>query len=148
MDSETLNEQIRTVVYECMNRIDANGIGSLNETHRLLYLGWEYVGQVLNGGHAQFFYNSSGAYASETVQALKELALPIHASALEAAAHLLFRDNPIPNDIKARNDVMCVESSDAEDHELEKLDETIFALDTDVVYAKLRSLYLSYRGDA
>lgn len=65
-----------------------------------LYL--NYQGDVGNGGHCQFFSNPVGAYADETLAALKELGFHrIHDILSRAVA--VFPGSQVPEDWSARN---------------------------------------------
>jgi hypothetical protein len=65
-----------------------------------LYL--NYQGNAGNGGHSQFFTNPVGAYANETLLALKELGFQnIHEVLARAVA--VFPGSKVPKDWKERN---------------------------------------------
>jgi Domain of unknown function (DUF4375) len=78
-----------------------------------LYL--NYQGDVGNGGHSQFFTNPVGAYANETLLALKELGFQsVHEVLARAVA--VFPGSKVPKDWKERNDL------------LERFSDDVFAL--------------------
>jgi hypothetical protein len=67
---------------------------ALETLPRGLQLVWHFLGiefEVPNGGFSQFFYNSTGAFALDTLEALKTFGLSKRASALDQAL-ALFED--------------------------------------------------------
>jgi len=60
--------------------------------HAAAYLAFWYEAEVYNGGHHQFFTNSTGRYARETVPALVVLGTMEHARVLERAIALVEGD--------------------------------------------------------
>lgn len=56
-----------------------------------------YVGEVGNGGHAQFFLNPTGAHAADTLNALELLGMT-ELRAILARACMLFPDGSVPPD--------------------------------------------------
>ncbi|MDE6471372.1 MAG: DMP19 family protein [Eubacterium sp.] len=46
---------------------------NINEYERIFYIAQELEGEVNNGGFAQYFYNPSGNFASETVNAFTQI---------------------------------------------------------------------------
>lgn len=70
--------------------------------YRQLRLMAELNAEQLNGGVHQYFYNSSGDAAPETVAVLKEAGLPRHAAALQRSVDLF--GTPYPTDTQARRE--------------------------------------------
>src|SRR5262249_17325470 len=68
-----------------------------------LYL--NYQGDVGNGGHSQFFMNPVGAYANETLVALKELEFQNVHDILSRAVSV-FPRSQVPKGWKKRNDLL------------------------------------------
>jgi hypothetical protein len=70
-----------------------------------VHLFLNYQGDVGNGGHSQFFMNPVGAYANETLAALKELRFQnVHGILSRAVA--VFPGSQVPKDWKERNDLV------------------------------------------
>ena len=69
----------------------------LNSVRGIAYLVQNYEAEVYNGGHMQFFLNSTGEYAEPTLEALLLLGAIEHAGVL-AEALALVRDNPLPEE--------------------------------------------------
>ena len=69
------NEDINLLNYiEIVQKKCKNGekITKLNPVERVIYLISEFEAEVNNGGFDQYFINSSGKYASETIECLKK----------------------------------------------------------------------------
>lgn len=54
-------------------QIGESGHDRLDERDRTIIAIWSLIGEVGNGGFSQFFYNSSGDWAIETVEALERI---------------------------------------------------------------------------
>lgn len=80
--------------FESLNTIEKN----------ILYIDM-LEGQVNNGGFDQYFFNSSGEYAHETIIALKEIKAPLMADILNRAIKV-FPELPIPKDSEQRREFM------------------------------------------
>lgn len=80
--------------FESLNSIEKN----------ILYIEM-LEGQVNNGGFDQYFFNSSGAYAPETLIALKEIKATQMAELLNRAIKV-FPTTPIPKDTEQRREYM------------------------------------------
>ena len=80
--------------FESLNSIEKN----------ILYIEM-LEGQVNNGGFDQYFFNSSGEYAHDTLIALKEIKAPQMAEILNRAIKI-FPTLPIPKDTEQRREYM------------------------------------------
>lgn len=80
--------------FESLNSIEKN----------ILYIEM-LEGQVNNGGFDQYFFNSSGEYAHETLIALKEIKALLMADILDRAISV-FPALPIPKDTEQRREYM------------------------------------------
>ncbi len=84
---------------------DGKDFESLNSIEKnILYIEM-LEGQVNNGGFDQYFFNSSGEYAHETLIALKEMKAPQMAEILNRAIKV-FPTLPIPKDTEQRRECM------------------------------------------
>lgn len=81
-------------------------------------------GQVNNGGFDQYFFNSSGEYAHETLIALKEIKANQMAEILNRAI-TIFPTSPIPKDTKKRRELMKNIPKNVSDN-LDKLDHEFY----------------------
>ena len=71
------------------DRMKGMGPEALSPAQRVVYFAAVFDGEVCNGGIMQFFGNSSGDYASDTLDALRELAHPQAEAALATAMKLV-----------------------------------------------------------
>jgi Domain of unknown function (DUF4375) len=86
-----------------------------------------YVGEVGNGGHAQFFLNPTGAYVADTIDALEALGMQDLRSTLAAACQV-FPDAHVPPDEAAREKAVGEVGSSGE-AEWERCDRQVYALE-------------------
>ena len=70
-------------------RASAVGVDGLTDAQRTVYLAFVFDAEVCNGGLMQFFGNSGGAYAVETLAALRELGNAEAEAALAGAMKLI-----------------------------------------------------------
>jgi hypothetical protein len=90
---------------------------------------WCYGGEVLNRGHPQFFFNSAGQYARETVEALRRVGASEFAGLLSEAI-TMFPEGHIPRDLLERNAALDKLPEESEDRWRE-LDDEFLRLDRD-----------------
>ncbi|TVZ47482.1 DMP19 family protein [Olleya sp. Hel_I_94] len=120
--------------FESLNSIEKN----------ILYIEM-LEGQVNNGGFDQFFFNSSGEYAHETLIALEEIKAPKMAEILNRAIRA-FPTSPIPKDEEQRREYMedvpenISETWDKLDDEFYKYPENLAGLVIEYVKANKEEL--------
>lgn len=73
------------------------GFQKLSRAFQTFALVLTYDGEVNNGGHEQFFFNSSGNYAVQTVDALMAIGASITAEQLKRINALFGRNGPSPD---------------------------------------------------
>ncbi|MCC4213200.1 DMP19 family protein [Leeuwenhoekiella parthenopeia] len=78
---------------------------SLNEYEKNVIFIEMLEGQVNNGGFDQYFFNSSGEYAYETLKALEEIKANQTAKILNSAIKT-FPTLPVPKDTEQRRELM------------------------------------------
>ena len=78
---------------------------SLNQFEKNVLFIEMLEGQVNNGGFDQYFFNSSGEYAHETLTALEQVGATNAAELLEQAINA-FPELPIPKDTEQRRELM------------------------------------------
>jgi hypothetical protein len=64
-------QRLQPVIDSLIPKVAQHGPNSLTPAERVVYLVWSYTGAVNNGGHASFFYNSYGQFATETVTRMR-----------------------------------------------------------------------------
>ena len=82
-------------------RIEQVGFSTLTEPEKVIFCAWQFVCEVNNGGVRQYFANSSGEFAAETVSALEEVGMPRAAGILRRAV-ATFADHKVPRDHDVR----------------------------------------------
>ena len=97
---------------------------SLNQLEKNVLFVEMLEGQVNNGGFDQYFFNSSGEYAHETLNALEEIKAPQMAELLNQAIKV-FPSLPIPKDTEQRRE--CMEGiSESISETWDKLDDLFY----------------------
>jgi hypothetical protein len=91
------------IMNRCSDKADKLGLSALSKTERVVHLVNVFNFEVLNGTLSQFFYNSAGDHAVETVPALEAVRAKRAAAALRGANHLFPRGAP-PADRMKRYD--------------------------------------------
>jgi len=100
------------------------GIAALSPGARTLYLVQVLGGEVLNGGFEQYFSNSSGEYAHETLAALQEVGASQAAKLLEQAI-AAFPGGQVPTQRLARYEALQKVNAEV----LEALDTAYYRLE-------------------
>lgn len=120
-------EKLQPVANRVIDQYSRTGLDSLDTRDRVFFLVWCYGGELENGGHAAFFYNSEADNYAETVEALGRLGLGLFSDLLERAATILFKGS-VPRNMTERNKrIDELQDGPAIDEELESLDEQFFA---------------------
>jgi hypothetical protein len=130
MDETDLDAVVAPLIDAALQR----GLASLGPRERVVYLVWCFAGEVNNGGLAQFFFNSSGEYATETVDALRQVGCSVSARLLERAIALF--PNGVPKDIEERNAAMG-STPETVGATWKALDDDYFTADSNQIYARL-----------
>lgn len=104
----------------------AEQLDALTPSARTIYFVSVLDREVFNGGFHQYFSNSSGKYAQETLAALRELGA-VEIAELLAEAIDAFPEKQVPKDRKLRNEQL--DRTDA--RFLDSLDSRYYALDDD-----------------
>ncbi|MDR2939502.1 MAG: DMP19 family protein [Clostridiales bacterium] len=102
---------------------------------------WEL--EVNNGGIDQFFFNSSGGYAHQTVESLKTVGAYANADILERAISK-FPNGIVPQDVETRHELLIAfEEDDIEflnrlDDEFYEYPEDLLALNIDYIKKNIK----------
>ena len=111
-----------------IDRWAREGFFALTPSEQVFLLVWGYGGEVNNGGHVQFFFNTLGEYANETVRALVNLGCNDFDSLLRRCIATF--PHGVPCDLSERNEVL--ENLPASvDVEFESADREFYKLDAD-----------------
>ncbi len=115
------NKELESIAQPLSARVTRAGLRSLSEPERTAYLVWSFAHELDNGGPDAFFYNASGRFAEQTVDALHSIAARELASALEEVIEG-FPDGEVPDDQEDRTEALDDAARDLEDA-LERLRE-------------------------
>ena len=88
-------ELLQPVADAAFRRYAATPFDALSEVDQTVILVWSLHGEVGNGGFDQFYFNSSGDFAAETVVALRRIGATRTAELVEEA-NRLFPSQPPP----------------------------------------------------
>ena len=106
---------------------------ALNEQERIFYVVQTLEMEVNNGGFSQFFYNDSGNFANEIVNAFQEIFAYHTAEICQKAVNAFGREIPVDRDL--REDLMdeleCVDGSQF-DEILDACDEAFYEYKEDL----------------
>src|SRR5437660_6457038 len=95
-------EELQPIANVIIDRWASGGFDELTYKDQVFLLVWGYGAEVGNGGHIQFFGNSLGEYAEQTVDALIAVECLEFAELLERCISR-FPQRTIPKDIQERN---------------------------------------------
>jgi hypothetical protein len=121
-------------------RCQRDGFQALTAAERVVYCVDELEREVNNGGFDQFFFNSSGDVAEDTVAALEAISAQKAASIVRRAMARL-PGGTAPRDRNQRQQVMAQASANWED-----LDEEYYSYPDDLT-ALLRAYVEQHRGE-
>jgi hypothetical protein len=94
IERTTILQQLAGRVFE---ELATSGFNILSDPEKVFVLVWSLQGEIDNGGFDQFYFNSSGDRATETVAALTHIGAKRTAD-LVAEANSLFPDHLPPRD--------------------------------------------------
>lgn len=115
------NKELESIAQPLAQRVVRAGLRSLSEPERTAYLVWSFAQELDNGGPDAFFYNASGRFAEQTVDALQAIAARDLAEALEEVIEG-FPDGEVPDDQEERTEALDEVARELEDA-LERLRE-------------------------
>lgn len=96
-------QYIDSILQRSVATLETKGFQAMSPNEQVCYLVHLYEAEVNNGGHEQFFFNSTGNYAVETVDALKRIEALKTMALLEEAIEL-FPGGRVSNDREARQE--------------------------------------------
>jgi hypothetical protein len=105
-------------------------MSELTEPQKLFYLNQNLEREVNNGGFNQYFINSSGDYAHETIPSLKEIRAYITADILQKAIDQ-FPDKKVPKERNKRMEIV-EQIEDIANEVWEELDQKFFEYEDDL----------------
>lgn len=117
----------REVVFEALENLGFDGL-SIPQKH--YYSVFIYDSEVTNGGHAQYFVNSSGEHWALALEGLEAIGANVRVKVLQQATNLFGANGPSEdNDVRHRQ---LARFSKRKDKSLEELDDSYFSSDENV----------------
>ena len=115
------------------------GFDSLSEKDQIIYSVWWLEAEVNNGGFSQYFWNSAGDHANETLSALEKVGAVKTAGLLKRAMDIAF-EGVAPADREARQSLLALNEQNKED-KLGELDSEFYEYSED--FYKLINAYIA-----
>ncbi|NUP97044.1 MAG: DUF4375 domain-containing protein [Planctomycetaceae bacterium] len=106
--------ELDTLCQTLAPKVQRGGLRALSEPERTVFLVGSFATALDNGGPDSFFYNDSGRFAEQTVEALQTISARPLAKWLEKAIQG-FPDGEVPDDIDERTDALDEVATDLED---------------------------------
>ena len=107
-----------------------DNLSALSNPQKVFYFNQELEREINNSGFDQYFYNTSGNYANDTIETLNLIGANKTAKILEAAIEI-FPDKNVPVDRNLRQDAMF-DIGDARKEHWNKLDQQFFKYKDDL----------------
>lgn len=127
-------------IYDGMDAYERS-LSSFSKPQRLVFAVTWYRSEINNGGHDQFFYNSTGIVWRDALEAFQTIGLDQFAEVLSASADRFSR--PPSLDREERNEQM-----EADEPEFDDLDSQFYALEESVnMDAKLMKFIKKHRSE-
>lgn len=131
INSEDLNRSIIEIDNYVSDLCDyGDSLEKLNEHQRIFFYNQTIEREVNNGGFNQFYYNSSGDHAHETVESLKSIGAGKTAQ-IVSKANSRFPNAVVPRDRDERNGVLQKIENESNDS-WEKLDDDFCKYEEDL----------------
>ena len=111
-------------------RLEKVGFDGLTDAEKVFFCVWVLTGQVDNGGFDQFFFNSSGNYSTEAVDAFEKIGASKTAGIVYRANSVFKNGRPSKN-WTARQDELDALPESAEER-LRRLDDEFYKCDEDI----------------
>ena len=118
-------EYLFTLVGDIQSKELEHGFASLTQKEQVFFCVWSIEAEVNNGGFNQYFFNSAGDHASETVEALRAIGAEHTASLLERAIAVFGAGGPSSE--RDRRQDQLERLSEEQRAELSELDDAFFA---------------------
>ena len=132
MDNEFLMFDTVSEVYDfiCQKCNDGEDISALNSDERIIYIVQTLEQEVNGGGFSQFFYNSSGDFAGEMVDAFREIGAEKTAAICQQALDAV--GQPLPGNRAERIELLEKIETDALTEALNACDDAFYAYPEDL----------------
>lgn len=90
-------ELLGKIISHILDRVEAEGVDALSGPERTVYMAYFMDAEVHNGGFDQYFFNSQGNHAAETIDALEAVGASRSANQLRRARALFKPEAPSPD---------------------------------------------------
>lgn len=125
-------------------RLWDGGWDALSHAEQVFACVWQLEAEINNGGFNQFYSNSAGDFATETVNALEEIGAA-HTAEIVRQANALFESGEPPRDCEEREEALETIRDDHED-DLDTLN-TAFYEYQDNLSELLHAFVMNHRAD-
>jgi hypothetical protein len=116
---------------------ERRALDALSDGFRAVYSTWWAEAEINNGGFNQYFWNPSGAFASDAVAGFDRIGLPTLARLMERAIAIRDEDARQMSKFKARGTIEAFSES-YENNRLNDLDREFGTLEADVSAVRIR----------
>jgi hypothetical protein len=114
LPSKNIPEEVKFLIgvsEKVFARSEKVGFDGLTDPERVFYCVWILEGQVNNGGFDQFFFNSSGNYSTETVDALEKIGAAKTAGIVRRANSVFKNGQPSKNWTARQEELLAMPES-------------------------------------
>jgi hypothetical protein len=142
ISGDNLNKIIDTIYQDILKASDyGENLYKVTEEQKIVYHITRLESEICNGGLNQFFFNSSGQYATETLDSLRKIGATRTLSILEKAISF-WPDFFVPKDTTTRRQELIEKIEQVADSEWTKLDK-VYYQDEDKITEKLFQFIIS-----
>ena len=117
-------------------------IAGMSDGEKIVYLTTTLEGEVYNGGFHQYFCNTNGELAVDTVEAYTKIGAKKHAELMAKAIELAAKEEGLRESIKTSKDQLKAFVSSYKETKLEKLDDIFYDLEEKEEPRTLRVAYI------
>jgi hypothetical protein len=124
---------------EVSEKYDVSGFKSLSEKELIIFTVWWLEAEVNNGGFHQYFWNSAGDHANQTLSALEQVGAVKTAGLLKSAMDIAF-EGYAPEERAVRQNLLAKDEENKEE-KLGELDSKFYEYKDD--FYKLINVYIA-----
>lgn len=118
--------------FDRLAQVGEGGFARLSERDQTIVAVWALLGEVGNGGFPQFFYNTSGDWAVETVEALERIGAEQAARIVRAANSDFPRGRPSSDFEERHEQIEALPDDDELAEKWDRLGTELCGIDQDV----------------
>jgi hypothetical protein len=117
-------------------------VAALSEGEKIIYLTTGLEGEIYNGGFHQYFCNTNGELAIDTIEAYRKIGADKHAELVTKATELAAKEEDLRESIRASKDRLKAFCSSYKQTKLDDLDDVFYALEKEEITRALRADYI------